>query len=77
MALTYEDLHKLFCPYDTWEQYRLSCVTDDDKVIWSACLSDYCKAVRRQVNREIKTAAMKIEAEIRDKKMLEQKLRKI
>jgi hypothetical protein len=76
MTLTLEDLHTLFCPAESWYEARLNCVTDDEKVNWHLCLLEYCKAVKRAVNKELKESALKIEAEIRDQKVLEEKMRR-
>jgi len=76
MTLTLEDLHKLNCPYDTWEEYRLNCVTDDEKANWTLCLLEYCKRVKWAVSKELKESALKIEAEIRDQRLLEEKMRR-
>ena len=73
MTLTYEDLHKLFCPADSWYESRLRAITDDQKKEWMKSFMEYCKCVRRQANKEIKEYAMKIEAEIRDQRLMDQR----
>lgn len=73
MTLTYDYLHKLFNPYDTWEEYRLQAITEIQKLEWTKNLVDYQICCRRAVRSEIQAYCHKIEAEIRDYQLLQEK----
>jgi len=73
--VTYEDLHKLFCPSTSWYEARLQAVTDDQKEEWMLSFTEYCKAVRSKARGEILSYTKGLQGEIDTQRILEGKLR--
>jgi hypothetical protein len=70
MALTYDQLYRLFCPDVDWHTARLKAITDDQKAEWHLQFNEYCKAVERAAKEEIMAYTLMIQGEIDRNKAL-------
>ena len=75
MTLSYEDMHKLFCPDTSWYEARLKAITNELKEEWLLAFSEYCKCVERAAKREIMTYAKGLQGEIDTQRILHGKNR--
>jgi hypothetical protein len=75
MALSYEDLHKLFCPAENWHDAFKNANTPELRAECLLAFTEYCKCVERAAKAEIRAYAYKVQGETDERRILLGKMR--